>query len=155
MACAIAYVWITEDRYDKQYIETHALGFDKWKDYILGEEDQIPKTPEWAEHETTIPAREIRAFAREWASKKTMLAAGGLGGWGGALQIRYRYGVVTSDEISLQAMQGRGKPGINIWSTTQGAPCNTQFMFPGYAEGGISGDIDNTAAGARLVGRMN
>jgi trimethylamine-N-oxide reductase (cytochrome c) len=56
--------------------------------------------------------------------------------------------------ISLQAMQGLGKPGSNIWSTTQGVPCNTGFTFPGYAEGGISGDVDSTAAGVRLLSRM-
>jgi trimethylamine-N-oxide reductase (cytochrome c) len=56
--------------------------------------------------------------------------------------------------ISLAAMQGMGKPGTNIWSTTQGAPCNTDFVFPGYAEGGISGDVDNSAAGFRWVYRL-
>jgi len=56
--------------------------------------------------------------------------------------------------ISLAAMQGLGKPGRNIWSTTQGAPCNTKFMFPGYAEGGISGDVDNSAAGFRFANRL-
>ncbi|MBU2498374.1 MAG: molybdopterin-dependent oxidoreductase, partial [Proteobacteria bacterium] len=123
------------------------------RDYILGKEDGVPKSPEWAEQESTIPAREIRALAREWASKKTMLAAGGLGGWGGACR------AASGNEwarlmISLAAMQGIGKPGSNIWSTTQGAPCNTAFMFPGYAEGGISGDVDNSAAGFRWVYRM-
>ena len=153
MACAIAYVWITEDLYDKEYIETRTVGFDKWKDYILGKEDGQPKTPEWAENESTIPAREIRALAREWGSKKTMLAAGGLGGWGGACR------AASGNEwarlmISLAAMQGLGKPGSNIWSTTQGAPHNSDFMFPGYAEGSISGDVDNTAAGYRWIQRM-
>ncbi|GAH88687.1 unnamed protein product, partial [marine sediment metagenome] len=138
MACAIAFVWITEDLYDKDYIETRTVGFDKWKDYILGKEDGVPKTPEWAEQESTIPAREIRALAREWGSKKTMLAAGGLGGWGGACR------AATGNEwarlmISLAAMQGLGKPGSNIWGTTRGAPGNAEFLFPGYAEGGISG----------------
>ena len=90
----------------------------------------------------------IRALAREWASKKTMLAAGGLSGWGGAC--RSATGVQWARlMISLQAMQGLGKPGVNIWSTVQGAPCNTDFMFPGYAEGGISADPDNSAAGFR------
>jgi molybdopterin guanine dinucleotide-containing S/N-oxide reductase-like protein len=153
MACGIAFVWITEDLYDKDYIETRTVGFDKWKDYILGKEDGIPKTPQWAELETGIPAREIRALAREWGAKKTMLAAGGLGGWGGACRS------ATGAEwarlmVSLAAMQGMGKPGSNIWSTTQGAPCNTEFVFPGYAEGGISGDMDNSAAGFRWVYRM-
>ncbi len=113
----------------------------------------MPKSPEWAEKECNIPAREIRVLAREWASKKTMLAAGGLGGWGGACR------AASGNEwarlmISLAAMQGMGKPGSNIWSTTQGAPTDTRFMFPGYAEGGISGDVDNSAAGFRLVYRM-
>jgi len=105
------------------------------------------------ESETTIPAREICALAREWGAKKTMLAAGGLSGWGGACR------AASGNEwarlmISLAAMQGMGKPGSNIWGTTQGAPCNTGFVFPGYAEGGISGDVVNSAAGFRWVYRM-
>ncbi|MCL6477474.1 MAG: molybdopterin-dependent oxidoreductase [Peptococcaceae bacterium] len=153
LALGIAYVWITENRYDKEYIASRTVGFDKWKDYVLGIEDGVPKTPEWAAMETGLPAREIKALAREWASKKTMLAAGGLGGWGGACR------AATGSEwarlmICLAAMQGLGKPGSNIWSTTQGAPSNKDFMFPGYAEGGISGDVDNSAAGFRWVYRM-
>jgi len=153
MACAIAYVWITEDLYDKEYVKTRTVGFDKWKDYILGKEDGIPKTPEWAEKESTIPARDIKALAREWGTKKTMLAAGGLGGWGGACRSASG-GEWARLMICLQAMQGLGKPGINIWGTTQGAPHNSDFLFPGYAEGGISGDVDNSAAGYRFVYRM-
>jgi len=154
MACAIAFVWITEDLYDKKYIESRSLGFDKWKEYILGKEDGVPKTPEWAEKESTIPAREIRALAREWGSKKTMLAAGGIGGFGGACRS------ATGNEwarlmVCLAAMQGMGTPGSNIWSTTQGVPCNTDFCFPGYSEGGISGDCVNSAAGYRWVYRMH
>jgi anaerobic selenocysteine-containing dehydrogenase len=153
MACAIAFVWITEGLYDKEYIADRTTGFDTWKEHILGKEDGVPKSPEWAEKECMIPAREIRVLAREWASKKTMLAAGGLGGWGGACRS------ASGNEwarlmISLAAMQGMGKPGSNIWSTTQGAPTDTRFMFPGYAEGGISGDVDNSAAGFRWVYRM-
>ncbi len=154
MACAIAYTWITEETYDKEYIENRTTGFEKFKDYILGKEDGIPKTTEWAEKECTMPAREIRALAREWASKKTMLAAGGMGGMGSACR------AASGNEwarlmICLQTMQGFGKPGINIWSTTQGAPTNTDFMFPGYTEGGIAGDVDNSAAGFRFVYRMH
>ena len=154
MALAIAHVWLTEDLYDKEYIAQHAVGFDKWADYVLGKEDKQPKSPAWAEQESGVPDRQIRALAREWASKKTMLAAGGLSGWGGAC--RSATGVQWARlMISLQAMQGLGKPGINIWSTVQGAPSNTDFLFPGYAEGGISADPDNSAAGYRWAKKID
>ena len=41
---AIAYFWITEGLYDKEYIANHAEGFDKFEDYVLGKEDGVPKT---------------------------------------------------------------------------------------------------------------
>ena len=40
---AIAYVWITEGIYDKEYVNTHTVGFDKVKDYVLGKEVVFPK----------------------------------------------------------------------------------------------------------------
>jgi anaerobic selenocysteine-containing dehydrogenase len=153
MGLAIAFVWLTEGLYDKEYVAERTHGFDEWKAYVLGDSDGVPKTPEWSEIETTIPARELRALAREWGAKKTMLAAGGMGGWGGACR------AATGNEwtrtmIALAAMQGLGKPGSNIWSTTSGAPFDRSFWFPGYAEGGISGDLAGTAAGIRLAHRM-
>jgi trimethylamine-N-oxide reductase (cytochrome c) len=42
------YLWITEGNYDKEYVKTHTFGFDKFTDYVLGKDDGIPKTPEWA-----------------------------------------------------------------------------------------------------------
>ena len=71
-----------------------------------------------------MPAREIRALAREWGAKKTMLAAGGLSGWGGACRS------ATGNEwartmVALAAMQGYGKPGSNLWGTSQGAPSDS------------------------------
>jgi anaerobic selenocysteine-containing dehydrogenase len=153
LGLAIAFIWLTEGLYDKEYVASHTHGFDEWKRYVLGESDGVPKTPDWAERETLIPAREIRALAREWGSKRTMLAAGGMGGWGGAS--RSSYGAeYARTMIALAAMQGLGKPGSNIYSTTGGAPADRSFWFPGYAEGGISADTAGTAAGYRLAPRM-
>ena len=45
---AIAHVWITENLYDKKYVRSHAVGMDRFAEYVLGEEDGIPKSPEWA-----------------------------------------------------------------------------------------------------------
>ena len=130
MALAIAYVWITEDLYDKEYVADRTVGFDKWRAYILGEEDGTPKTPEWQEEESGIPAKDVRALARLWGTKKTYLAAGGLSGFGGAC--RDATGTEWARSmVCLMAMQGLGKPGINMGSAQQGTPIDTGFYFPG------------------------
>jgi len=106
---AIAYVWLTEGTYDKEYIATHAYGFDKFKDYVLGKEDGIPKTPAWAAEKTTVPEWTIKALAREWASKPVTLPHGN-GGPG----IRVPYATENGRlEPMLLGMQGLGKPGTH------------------------------------------
>jgi len=137
MAEAIAWVWLTEGTYDRDYVETHTLGFPEFVRHILGEEDGTPRTPVWAEQICGVPARVIKALAREWASKRTMLSAGTRGGESGAC--RQAYGTEWPRlMIYLQAMQGLGKPGVNIWGTTMGAPYNPVPDFPGYNLGGIN-----------------
>ena len=90
LGLGIAYTWLTEGTYDKEYVAAGPVGFDEWKAYVLGESDGVPKTPEWAEGESRIPARDIRALAREWGAKKTMLASGGLWAAGAAPAVRPR-----------------------------------------------------------------
>jgi len=154
LALAIAYVWITEDLYDKEYIAERTTGFDEWKDYILGKEDGVPKTPEWQEGESGIPAKDVRALAREWATKKTHLAAGGAGNLvGGAC--RNSTGIEWARSmVCLMAMRGLGKPGINMGNMQVGTPVDRYFVFPGYAEGGLSGSIADTALPVRMFNRM-
>ncbi|MGI5901159.1 MAG: molybdopterin-dependent oxidoreductase [Desulfitobacteriia bacterium] len=133
VAMAIAYVWITEGLYDKEYIAEKTVGFDEFKEYILGAgDDGLAKTPQWAEEESGIPARKIIALAREWASKRTCLSSGCRGGEGSAC--RTAFGTEWARMmVALQAMQGLGKPGISIWGTTMGAPADYTW-FPAYAE---------------------
>lgn len=154
MAMAIAYVWISEDLYDKDFIDRCTTGFDEWKAYITGEEDGIPKTPEWQEGETTIPAKDVRALARLWASKKTYLAAGGSGvGLGGAC--RNPTGIEWARcMVCLAAMQGIGKPGTHMGNMQYATPLDTTFFFPGYAEGGMSGDLKDTGLAVNMYQRM-
>jgi len=104
---AIAYVWITEDLYDEEYVATHTVGFEKFKDYVLGREDGVPKTPKWAEEITGVPARIIKALARLWATKRTTI----MHHYGGGM-IRGAYSTEPARlEVALLAMQGIGKPG--------------------------------------------
>ncbi len=137
MAEAIAYIWLKTGNYDKDYLSTHTQGFEEFKKHILGEEDGTPRSPEWAENICGVPARTIVALANDWASKRTMLAAGARGGESGAC--RQAYGTEWPRlMVYLQAMRGLGKPGVNIWGTSMGAPFNPSPDFPGYNTGGIN-----------------
>jgi molybdopterin guanine dinucleotide-containing S/N-oxide reductase-like protein len=112
---AVAYVWLAEHTYDKAYIATHTVGFQKIKDYILGKEDGISKTPKWAEAITGVPSRIIKALAREWAAKATTIVHGVGGSY-----IRGPYSTEPARmEIVLMAMQGLGKPGAHIFKMTE------------------------------------
>ena len=137
MALAIAHVWITEGTYDEEYVATRTLGFEDFCAYVLGEEDGVAKTPEWAAELCDVPARTITALAREWASHRTSLAGGTKGGEGGAC--RQAYATESARlMVLLQAMQGLGKPGVSIWGTANGPPYNATLEFPGYAAGGFN-----------------
>lgn len=101
------YVMITEGIYDKEYIDTHSIGFDKVADYVLGKEDGIPKTPEWASERCGIPPHTIKAYARNLCKKR-------------ASHVHYSSGSIKTPyshepgrtQAYLLAMQGMGKPGV-------------------------------------------
>lgn len=109
MQLAIAYVWLTEGTYDKDYIATHAIGFDWFEWYVMGGEDGVKKTPEWASEKCGVPAYTIRALARYWAKHAVSIAHGDGGGY-----IRAAFSHEPARlEIALLGMQGLGKPGCN------------------------------------------
>ena len=106
---AIAYTWIKEDTYDKDYLETHAVGFENFKYYVLGGEDGVPKTPKWAEKICGIPAYTIKALARYWAKHAVSIAH-----CNGGSFIRSCFAHEPARlEVALLGMQGVGKPGAN------------------------------------------
>ena len=141
LATAIMQVWVEEDLYDHEYVAERTTGFEAWRDYLIGAEDGVPKTPEWQEAETGVPAKDVRALARLMARKKMYLAAGaGGGGFGGAG--RGATGAQWARcMVMLMAMRGLGKPGINMGNLDVGTPLDYEFYFPGYADGGISGEL--------------
>jgi trimethylamine-N-oxide reductase (cytochrome c) len=109
LSAAIIYTWIEEGTYDKDYIATHTVGFDKIEDYIMGKEDGVPKTPAWASPRCGIPEWTIKALAREWASKVTSL-----GHYFGGPMIRGPYSHEIARLMAVQlGMQGVGKPGVH------------------------------------------
>lgn len=159
LGCAIAYVWIEEGLYDQEYLDTHTIGFDEehlpkgvpagqsFKSYITGVgPDKVEKTPEWAEEICGIPARTIRKLAREWGSKPTSfwVLCGGAG--------RREYADTWSRLMAtLSAMQGFGKPGVNMvgsFISLSGPYDGINQVGPiGYSEGGMNAVCENFPMG--------
>jgi len=91
MMSAMAHVMISENLYDAAFVRSHCVGFDEtqmpsglereesYRDYILGHRDGVPKTPEWAEALTAVPAATIRRLAREYAAIKPAMLYQGYG----------------------------------------------------------------------------
>jgi anaerobic dimethyl sulfoxide reductase subunit A len=67
---AMAYVMIAEDLCDRRFIEAHTFGFEKFREYVTGQEDGFPKTPAWAEALTGVPSATIIQLARDYALLK-------------------------------------------------------------------------------------
>ncbi|MGN1003642.1 MAG: molybdopterin-dependent oxidoreductase [Oscillospiraceae bacterium] len=106
---AVAYEWLQAGTYDKEYIDTHSVGFDAFADYVLGKEDGVPKTPAWASTKCGVPSRTIKALAKEWGRKVTSVVHG----FGGP----YIRGPFSHEPVRTEAacltMQGLGKPGVH------------------------------------------
>ena len=107
---AIAYVWITEGTYDKEYIATHSYGFEKFEDYVLGKEDGVPKTP-------GLGLREVRRPRVDHQGPGPRLGRARPPASSTATAARASGGRTPPSPPGLEAMllgmQGLGKPGVH------------------------------------------
>jgi anaerobic dimethyl sulfoxide reductase subunit A len=78
MLLAMAYVIITEDLHDQKFLDTYTAGFERYKDLVLGTEDGTPKTPQWAEAITGVPADQIASLARDYAATRPAALMAGI-----------------------------------------------------------------------------
>ncbi len=70
MVMGMAFTIITEELQDQRFLNRYTTGFDVFRDYVLGKEDGVPKTPEWAEERTGVAADVIKQVARDYATIK-------------------------------------------------------------------------------------
>ena len=101
LIAAIAHVWESEGLVHGDFMDSHTVGYEDYRRYVLGEDDGLPKTPEWAAPITDVPAETIRQFAREYAAAEPAAIMAGLG------PQRSRYGEQTERAlITLTCMSG-------------------------------------------------
>jgi anaerobic dimethyl sulfoxide reductase subunit A len=82
MLIAMAYVILTGELQDQEFLDRYVLGFDEeylppdahpgssYRSYVLGLSDGVPKTPQWAEAITGVPATRIASLAQDFATNR-------------------------------------------------------------------------------------
>ncbi|MCQ2996768.1 molybdopterin guanine dinucleotide-containing S/N-oxide reductase [Pseudomonas syringae] len=121
---ALSYVLITEGLHNEDFVQRYAVGYERFRDYLLGRTDGQPKDPEWAQALTDIPAAQITDLARRMASKRTMI------------NIAY----------SLQRSVHGEQP---FWMTVTLATLLGQIGLPGGGFGLGYGCMNNTGSGRK------
>ncbi|MGO9452599.1 MAG: molybdopterin-dependent oxidoreductase [Candidatus Binataceae bacterium] len=70
---ALAHTLITEGLHDADFLARYCTGFHRFRDYLLGAEDGVAKSADWAADLSEIPAEKIRTLAREMAASRTFI----------------------------------------------------------------------------------
>lgn len=134
---AMAYVMIKENLQDQKFLDTYTVGFDKFRDYVMGAEDGVVKTPAWAEAITSVPAAVIEGLAREYATSKPAALITGIAAGRTAYGEQYHRAAIT-----LSAMTGNiGIHGGNA----AGRSWTALGMYPFLKKGAFLPGVDNPA----------
>lgn len=70
----LAHTLLDEGLHDQAFLERYCVGFDKFRSYLLGDEDGVVKNADWACEISALQAEQIRSLARRMASRRTMLS---------------------------------------------------------------------------------
>ncbi len=83
VALAMCHVIIKNSLYNREFVANWTTGFDAFKKRVMGEDDDVPKTPAWASRISGVPAETIERIALEFAKS----TAKGAMSWTGLAQV--------------------------------------------------------------------
>jgi biotin/methionine sulfoxide reductase len=70
---ALAHVLAVEGLADRRFLGTHCTGYDRFERYVLGTDDGVPKSPQWAADISGLSADDIVTLARRMAAQRTIV----------------------------------------------------------------------------------
>lgn len=131
MMVSMAYVMIKENLHDQTFLDRYTVGFDKFRDYVMGQEDGVERTTVWAEAITGVDASTIEQLAREYASTAPAALMDCQGPARSAMGEQYNRYAMT-----LCAMTGNvGRPGGSAGGGLMGLPVGHMFRGSGIPPG--------------------
>ena len=131
MMVAMANVMIRENLHDQPFLEKYSVGFDKFKEYVLGQEDGTEKTPQWAAEICGVDADTIIRLARRYAGTKPAALMDCQGPARSAMGEQYNRCAAT-----LSAMTGNvGRAGGSACGGLMGIPVGHMFRMSAIPPG--------------------
>ncbi|WP_114191904.1 trimethylamine-N-oxide reductase TorA [Edaphovirga cremea] len=130
----VAHTLLTEKLHNPDFLNTYTVGFDKFAAYLLGKEDNQPKTAEWAADISGVSADEIRTLARDMAKQRTMI----MSGWGIQRQHhgeQQHWLLVTVAAMLGQIGQPGGGFGFSYHYSSGGSPTAKGGILSGISAG--------------------
>ena len=153
LALAIAMSGSPRASTTRTYVAKRTTGFDEWKAYILGEDRRHRQDARMAGGgNRRAGARTCGRWPANGAPRRPISApAAGATAIGGACRSADRHPVGARRWSAWSPCRGSaGRASISA-TCRFGTPLDFNFYFPGYAEGGISGDLNYTASGQQLL----
>ncbi|WP_165310641.1 molybdopterin guanine dinucleotide-containing S/N-oxide reductase [Vibrio ziniensis] len=150
MMLGIAHTLVKKGKHDKAFLEKYTTGFEPFEAYLMGKEDGIEKSSQWASDICGVSAEQLELLADIFIQNRTML----MSGWG---MQRQQYGEQRHWMIAtLAAMLGQiGLPGggfgLSYHYSNGGNPTRNAGVLPAISAslgGGSSAGNDWAISGA-------
>jgi thiosulfate reductase/polysulfide reductase chain A len=155
VAMAMCHVIVKNDLYDHDFVVEWTTGFEAFKQRLLGEEDGVARTPQWASKVSGVPAETIERIALEFAKAE----AKGAISWTGLAQVpngMYATAAVQALNGLCGTFDAPGGPSLpfkrklaSAWGDGQQKPpkgnapkLNTLGMWSGWAPAYLLEDVE-------------